>query len=375
MHALRTALVAAAFAASCSSSAPPPPLVSFESTALAGTVVVAHDAQPFPEGKGAIWAATSRLAWDAVPRRAADAPLEVGPPANAELVALMNREPFPKEALDPDAFVAIGGFEEPGRDGVVAEIRDAMRAKFGRAPRIPALLPDAPWHAIGYAFLAKDLPFEHRFERAERPMRFDGSERGVLSFHLPEDGPPEHRRRVREQVTVLFDRWVDAADGARDFEGALSIRTKGGADRVVLALVPRAGSLHETWEDVLAASAKATPRPLEYAARFQVPLAHFELGHSFRSLEGGSVDVGRPEPGVLTSFRQDLLFQMTESGVKLEAESVVTVAGLAAPPEGDPPPRFVFDRPFLLALVQEGATDPYLLWWVADEELLAAFED
>ena len=62
--------------------------------------------------------------------------------------------------------------------------------------------------------------------------------------------------------------------------------------------------------------------------------------------------------------RQDIRFQLTERGAVLESSAGMTTAPVAS---GD----IVFDRPFLLALIEEGAPQPYFLLWIANAELLA----
>jgi hypothetical protein len=354
-------LLAALPLAACAAKAPPlPPSRTFEGKDLRSTVVLAHEAEPIPEGKGAIWCAASRLAWDAFPRKAPGAPTAFGLPSDPNVVALLDGAPFPAAALDPASFVAIGGFDDRG---VLEEIRKATAEKFGVATDLGPL-PAGPWVAVGYAKLRKDLPFARPFERSEHPFRFRGGTRDLASFRIPREGPEEAKEEVRRQVTVLFSRWTPE----RVFEGACSIPSKDGGDRLVLALVPRKGTLRETWEAVRAEAAAGKPEPLPHAAEFLVPMANFELTHRFTGLEGGSSDVGREASARLAIFREDLRFLLCESGVKLEAEARMLAPGaeMAASP-----PRFVFDRPFLLALHREGADAPYFLFWVGTDELLA----
>lgn len=369
------ALCLGLMAAGCGGSNVPPPLaLEIQSDALTRTVVVAHEAQPFPEGKGALWCATSRLAWDAVPRREPGAPLALSPPADQAAVLLMDGEPYPIEALDPASIFVHGGFTGPAHRGADAleAIRSGMRTDFEREPRLTELDAGLPWGAVGYAFLRKSLPFAHRFERSRRGLVFEGSERRIESFHLPEEAPSGELERVREQVSVLFARWPAEGEEGR-FEGAVSIPSRDGRDRLVLALLPRGNSLLSTWTACMDSCAGEEPRPLPADADFAVPMAHFELSHGFDEFIGGEADFGDRGAAVLAEYRQDVAFQLTERGVELEAEAEKRFKASMAAVGPDRPPRFVFDRPFLLGLVQEGSGTPYLLWWVENDELLVPF--
>jgi hypothetical protein len=57
---------------------------------------------------------------------------------------------------------------------------------------------------------------------------------------------------------------------------------------------------------------------------------------------------------------------LTERGAVLESSATILAA-----PSGGGMPRYIFDRPFLLALIEEGADQPYFLVWIANDELLA----
>jgi hypothetical protein len=71
----------------------------------------------------------------------------------------------------------------------------------------------------------------------------------------------------------------------------------------------------------------------------------------------------------LGAARQYVKFQLDESGARLESEGRAAVVSLDDR-EPDRPRRFLFDRPFLLALQEPDSEAPYFLLWIANAELL-----
>ena len=76
----------------------------------------------------------------------------------------------------------------------------------------------------------------------------------------------------------------------------------------------------------------------------------------------------------LVVAKQYIRFQLDESDAVLESEARAMFAAIGDEPEPDRPPdrprQFVFDRPFLLALRQPKAEEPYFVTWIGNLELL-----
>jgi hypothetical protein len=224
-----------------------------------------------------------------------------------------------------------------------------------------------PWTAYAYALLRKNIKFGHSFDLAKGPFTFAGSHREIASFALRDNS--QTTDPVREQVRVLFtnSKPMDA------HTGAVSIQSADGRDRLVLALVPPGPTLRETWDLVVGESAKAVPSALPRNANFQVPIVRFFSEHRFSEMEGGLLDVGREQPAVLRYFQQDTTFELSESGVQVESTAVIAAPRGATQSAHVPPLWFVFNRPFMIGLVQGGGNEPYLLLWVNDDSILAPY--
>jgi hypothetical protein len=61
--------------------------------------------------------------------------------------------------------------------------------------------------------------------------------------------------------------------------------------------------------------------------------------------------------------RETVRFSLDEGGADLESHAIIGTLGLHS--------SYVVDRPFLLALLEAGKERPYLLLWIANDELLA----
>ena len=342
---------------------PKPLLREVDSTDLQRTVVLPQPDQPIPEGKNALWCATAPIAWDEL-CTVNKAPLDLGPPAPKPVLDSLNRRDFPRAALDPACFVAMGG---RGVLGIEEKIAKAMAEKFGDAsPRHP-LPPIAPQDAVGYAFLRKNLPFTLPFWHGDAPMGFNGGAAPVANFRIPSLHENPRRDEVQGQVGVLF---TDGKPGA-EHQFAVELSLKGGRDRLVLARIASGASLRETWGRAVAREKESKPGSLPPDSDFIVPMMRFDLTHHFRDLEGAPF---RSSPVGLVFFRvfeQSILLDLTEEGVKVESQAIaIAIKGGVESPRVIPP-SWAFDRPFLLALIEKGADTPYLLFWVENDELLA----
>jgi hypothetical protein len=135
----------------------------------------------------------------------------------------------------------------------------------------------------------------------------------------------------------------------------LSLRA--GHDRLLLARIDPAPTLRETWETAREAAAGAG-RAASSDTILAIPKINLDLSHRFAELEGGRLGDGH-----LGYAFQRTQFRLDETGARLKS-----FAGMQA--RLSILPVFLFDRPFLIALVQKGASRPYFLLWIENDELL-----
>lgn len=332
------------------------------------TVFHAHPSVKFDADKeNAVWCASFPLAWDSLGRDVLKGPVDLGPPAPADLVKALNGDPFPQAALDPSSYVAMAGTKS---SGILDRIAKEGREKFGRAlPQMPVFL-ERPDDILAYAFLRKDLPFEHPFETVPAGVRFRGAGEPVPAFGIAAWESKIGIRDVLRQASVVWR--SPLKDGERyDPETEsfiLELVPKGGKDRILLARITPEPTLEGTWKRVAAAVGEGKREGLHEGAHLAVPRIHFDLEHRYAEFQGAPVrNKGAFEGWVVTDAMQSVLFRLDEAGALLESEAAIKAVGAAVESR---PQRFVFDHPFLIALRQDGAERPYFLLWIANTDLM-----
>lgn len=325
------------------------PLLQAESTALPGTEVVPVASAALQPGRSVLWCATWQLCWDALCDDVVKGPLTVGPPAPPGFSAEMNRRAFPHEALTPSSFLAMAGLV---RDGIVPRIRTALKERFGAEMLDPG--PLAPESAVAYGYLRKSLPFEVLFEPRIGWLAFAGGKKRVAAFGVNPSSSYPAAAKALAQVTS----WTVGEDGAFILEFAV----KGGGDRLILAMTEPDATLLGTWKAALGRMEAAPGTVLGPGSDVAVPKMNFEISHRFREILGAPCS-GSLAGQVISEARQTVRFSLDEGGADLESHAIIATLG--------EPTSFVVDRPFLLALVEKGRREPYLLLWIANDELLA----
>jgi len=334
----------------------PPPLFSALSTELSATTITAYPTAPLAAGENQVWCATFALAWNTMIDSIIGEPIQLsGPDSTQATVTALNQRIFDAAYLDPASYVALAGFRD---EGICTRIQDALLATFGDDAPVVAFEPGLPAEVISFAYLLKRLDFEHVFTTIERALRFNGDpDQKVRAFGLESDERGGRANAMREQVIVK---------GAIGDGYIIEIETLAESDHLVLAAIEPEASLLATWQTVVAIDAAHTDYLLPSGMGLKVPKMNFALEHEFAELidwsllNEGWVD----DDYYIKEARQDIRFQLTERGAVLESSAGMTTAPLSS---GD----IVFDRPFLLALIEEGAAQPYFLLWIANAELLA----
>jgi hypothetical protein len=351
-------LAAAVLAAACATE--PGPRSSGTVTQASRTTLLAGREQVAPEGHNALACVTLPLAARALAALPGAPPLaELLVPADAEAVGA---EPDLAKTLPAGAsFVHASTWTSSTDAAIVAGFTNA----FGSAVPGPSLLPGPPppvggW--VGYAALLRDLRFATPFPRHEVPLRFRGSARELESFGLTANPRFEGTSpALRAQVRVLFNRYAPPG-GTGGEEYGVALAPEGAADRIVLAVVDDLATPGAAWRRAkeLAGTTGVAGVEAPPATYLQLPVVDFDLGDK------------RTGPAE-TRIEQRVRLRLDRRGAKLRAEAVVTALGEAPAPERVRPPVFAFDRPFLLALVRDGESEPYFLAVLRNDELFAVF--
>lgn len=336
--------------------AKPKPAAEAEPPADDRTDVVLTTDAPIVRGRNLLWCATGQLAWDALADLVGtDGRLDLEGAQDPALVPALNRRAFPHDALDAASVAVAAGL---GKDGVLDRVRAAwtkLHPDGARAPEIVA----APEEAVAFAALRKQLPFETPFRLLPEPMHFDGGERPLTAFGMMHDDHGPDADAQAKQVRVFLPPGANprAADGA----GVVELLPARRDDRILLSNLPAGATLEATWNAAWACVGGREGLTLEHAEDLVIPRIRLDVRRGFPGIVGAHLR-GRPDHWLRVA-QQEVTFSLTERGAAVESAAVLVVTGGFGM-------RMAFDRPFLLALLRRGATRPYLLAWVGNDEWL-----
>lgn len=368
-----TMTILAALATSGCNSEPSEPVLTASARDLKGTTITPHLEAPLTGDENVLWCATFQIVWNALCIEAGgDVHLVDGEPP---MVGVLNKRAVTKAVLDDPSYVAIAGMIG---DGVLQKIRDELQRKFAGRPSTPLLdsadtLP--PDHWVAYAYLLKDLPFEHVFLKYDHALDFAGRKVksfGVFDHHYPY----EKLREIAQQAKVVDVATLPGAEGDEYPRGdpdnfIIELVTKPADDRLILAKVPPEKTLAETVAAVRGRVAKAKPKPLSTEDTLRIPSLDFDLTRHFDELEGKLIRAPKSDfngqPLVMAAQR--VCFRLNEAGARLESEGAI-----AAMSEPMTLGEYIFDKPFLILLERKGAANPYFALWVGNAELLVPFK-
>jgi hypothetical protein len=340
----------------------PPVVFNGDSKGLKQSVIISTLDTPIPEGKNVIWCASFQMAWDHLKKDVIGEPVRV---ANAEVVADRLNKAMVKDADLPDgSYYAAAGFT---KDGIAERIRREMKERFQKEPMD---LNDKEAAILAYAYLRASVPFTLPFFDNDQEFLFTderGQKTSVSSFGLRQKDESKYRD-LRNQVEVLYlqrgEKW-----GQPPTAFALDLCRDSKPNQVILACIPRKGTIQATLTDV---EQKITEgRPEEYERRLGsistllVPNLNWEISHHFAELESADRQLLNAKfKGLwIDKALQTIDFRLDRSGVELQSEAALSAKSASAP-------NFCFDRPFLIVVKKRNAEHPFFVMWVDNAELL-----
>lgn len=309
------------------------------------TLIVPHLDFEIPTGQNVVWCSTLQLAWNEL-MALADGPIRME--AEAPLVDVLNQQSTTTADLDPASYVVAAGIVGQGELAEPAqELKELQDTE---------ALPEGT--LMAYASLSKALPFEWAFTRYTQPLTFGDQQ--VSSFGLPQYMPTEPTdTKAGEQVSIL--------DYVSDDEFVLELHTQSAGDRLILAQVPPVSTLAATVQQVLDRISGSERGTLQELETLVVPVIDFDKARTYPELCGQPLVVENEQVNgkEFSLVTQRIQFSLDETGATLDSKALFV---------SSPSPRqFIFDAPFLVMLMQEGAASPYLAVWVANADLLVPF--
>lgn len=331
------------------------------------TLLLAVSDSPVVVDQTLVYCATVQLAWDLL-RPGADQP--VGVTNGTPISDALNAHPFPAQALDKQDYFAGATGLAPDQSGKLFE---EFRERF---PNAPVEMLDSPAGLPGVrilAYLQKSLPFHDVMQRFSKPLPFMHGDQvtNVKSFGWPSssrEGTPAY----------VLTNTVEVSDytGTKDFIVLLKSDSRR-QDEIILARIKPAATLRATWEAVAARLKQPISdhvvRELRGMDELQIPIISFGVTSPVSEVIGLSIPTATKPDRFIADARQTMRFRLDEYGAELIADTQFVIGEFG---EGEPPldplaPRqLTFDGPFLLALKEKSATEPYFLAWIGNTDLM-----
>ncbi len=339
-----------------------PPISTRE---LKATEVVLTLDTPLAKSGSAVWCATFQVAWNHLRDDVFHEPLKV---ANAEdVVDRLNQSPVTNDVLPAGTYYAAAGRHS---DGVVEKIQREMAKRFPSAG-VPGFEETTGF--VTYSYLESVVRFTTPFSNTRRPIRFRGSSgriHRVAGFGVYEGRDFDLAAKQAAQVKVLFvESEKEGSGGSAMKSFAVDLTADQSRQQVLLAVMPRAGSLQETLDELDRRISQWNPREgerkLSVVDRLAIPNVVFHLEHQFAELQGKEKAILNPGEfrGLfIMQAQQSIRFRLDRSGAVVASDSNVAAAAI--------PRLFVVDRPFLIAIRKRSEKHPYFVAWIDGAELL-----
>ncbi len=315
---------------------------------------------PVVAGRNYLYCATFAIAWDEACGRCGGRPLRLaGDPALAQM---LNGHIFKRSNLSDESYIAAAG---PGDDAFRKRLQAEATRKFpGSEPKL--IDPDNRDHVLQlYAYLAKSLPLHVAFDVLPDPLEFQTADRRipVASFgaeHLPDDS---HGEQLRSQVTIL--------DYVNDLDFILRIQPANPRDEIILAKIAPAPTLEEMLSIVRQRiehpNPKHTDRHFLETESLVIPRLTVSVQRSYSEIVS-AITIGTDL--YVSVAEQIIKFRIDETGAVLESEAVIMVDNGHTPSMPAGTRKFIFDRPFLIYLIERGADQPYFAAWIENTEFM-----
>lgn len=378
------------------------------------TRLVVHPDVGIEDGENVVWCATMQVAWDRLTEWSGGQIELEGHPQEAVNLA-MGR--FPVEWIGEENLVAVAGRV----DGELIDgIEEQLAERHGNRPdaRLVDYLRSLPPGSVGaYAHLLKEMPFEWPFSKTDlmlfsptdldeelfRAEEMDETRAAaVRTFGLMSDWEDDpERAAIARQVRIL--RYDESMEDADLF--VVELKTTNQSDRLILAKIEPAETLRATiahamesvthpntfdidpkraWAALAQMESQSGNDPREALELFtklrqsshlatdedlMIPVLRIDLADDPAGLNRRMIHSSNPNLDGRPSFaRHRVRFHLDESGASLESEAAAVGIFGAMPRE------FIFDRPFLVMLIREGAPWPYFAAWIGNAELMETVE-
>lgn len=295
-----------------------------------------HVVSEYSTVQNQLWCVTFQLVWNELSEKFVKGPVNfVG--GNPQLADDLNKKLYTSEILSENSYYTTFGKVSKK---LKKQIEKNIKKKFNEKSDILDMIN---WNDKGsylfYSILKKNFTFFVPFDRLTEAS-FNGSDSKVNYFGIKENT----KNKVRDNVTVLFYNSPD--------EYAVKLNTKQN-ESVILYRYQTEDTFENYFKYVLA---NATNDKFSKKDILLIPDINVDKTISYDELCGRKI-IGTNY--LISQALQTIQFKLDNKGGSLKSEAAISIMETALRPVEETPRYFMFDKPFVLFLIEEGKEKPY----------------
>ena len=294
-----------------------------------------------------LWCVTFQLVWNELSEKFVKGPVNfVG--GNPQIADELNKKLYTADILSEKSYYTTFGKVSKK---LKKQIEKTIKKKFNETSD---LLDMVNWNAknsyLFYSILKKNFTFLVPFDKlASAP--FNSSKEFVKYFGINENSD----KKLRDNVTVLFYNSPD--------EYAVKLNTNE-KENVILFRTDNENSFVENFDYVLANSVEDKFSKKDILL---VPDIVVDKTITYDELCGKKI-LGTNY--MISQALQTIQFKLDNEGGSLKSEAAISVMETSLRPEEETPRYFMFNKPFVLFLIEEGKEKPYYAMKVDNTDFL-----
>lgn len=309
----------------------------------------AHVVSEYSTVQNKLWCVTFQLVWNELSEKFVEGPVVfVG--GNPPIADELNKKLYTSEILsDASYYTTFGKVSKK----LKRQIEKTIKKKFNETSDV---LDMVNWNAknsyLFYSILKKNFTFLNPFDRLSNAP-FNSSKELVKYFGINENSD----KKLRDNVTVLFYNSPD--------EYAVKLNTNE-KENVILFRTDNQSSFVENFNYVISNSNED-----KFSKKDVLLIPDIDVNKtiSYNELSGRQI---KNTNYVISQALQTIQFKLDNKGGSLKSEAIITVMKTALMPEVEEPRYFLFDKPFVLFLIEEGKEKPYYAMIVDNTDFLVS---
>ena len=283
-----------------------------------------------------LWCVTFQLVWNELSEKFVKGPVNfIG--GNPPIADELNKKLYTADILSENSYYATWG--KISKD-LKKQIEKDIKKKFNEKSDILGLID---WNVKGsylfYTMLKKNFTFFEPFDRLDSSP-FNSSKESVKYFGIQKST----LQKVRNNVVVLFYNSPE--------EYAVKLNTKENED-VILFRTNKKDTFENHFGYILKNSqiGKFSKKDI-----LLIPDIVVDELFSYDELTGKQIE---GTDFVISKALQTIKFNLDNKGGSLKSEAAIGIATTALNPDIEEPRYFLFDKPFVLFLIESGKEKPY----------------